>query len=113
MPERNKHQMHIPTLQIITLDALIDFEYGRQRATSVVQDWTLRRFLISLMDCATAAAWLRQSLSASARIVQPLSAIESTVRPSTVLGASNTGAGEENHLVGSTRGRDLTVAGRP
>ena len=53
---------------------------------------------MSLMDCATAAAWLRQSLSASGRIVHPLPAIDSTVRPSAVIGISATAVvDEEDH----------------
>lgn len=54
---------------------------------------------MSLMDCEMAAAWLRQSLSDSGRIVHPLPEIESTVRPSVVIGVSVTAAvaEEENH----------------
>lgn len=78
------------------------------------KDCTLSRFLMSLTDCATAAAWLRQSLSASGRIVHPFPAIESTVSPSAVIGASATVAGEENHRVGGSRGdHGPAAAGRP
>ena len=70
---------------------------------------------MSLTDCATAAAWLRQSLSASGRIVHPLSAIESTVRPSAVIGASATASvdGEENHRTGTRRRVESAAWERP
>jgi hypothetical protein len=70
---------------------------------------------MTLTDCATAAAWLRQSLSASGRIVHPLSAIESTVRPSAVIGASATASedGEESHRIGTRSRVESAAWGRP
>jgi hypothetical protein len=54
-----------------------------------------------LMNCATVAAWLRQSLSASRRIVHPLLAMESTVKPSAIIGTSDIAVvDEENNRTG-------------